>query len=119
MKKFILHLLVNILALYAAAYLVAGINIIAITPTDTFLVLLLAAVIFALCNMVVKPIIKILCLPLTWLTLGAFILVLNGAILYLVGFVVPNYRVETFAAAFLGALLISIINFAAHFLLHD
>jgi putative membrane protein len=61
-------------------------------------------------NMFIKPIIKILTLPINLLTLGLFSLVINGAVFWFLGSFVDGFSVETFYAGFIGALVVSILN---------
>jgi putative membrane protein len=73
---------------------------------------LLAGLVLALINAVVRPVLKVLTLPLTLLTLGLFLFVLNGFCLWLTSAIVPGFDVHGFRAAFLGALLISVVSWA-------
>ncbi len=61
-------------------------------------------------NMFVRPIIKILTLPLNLLTLGLFSLIVNGALFWYLGTLIDGFSVGTFQAAFIGALMVSIFN---------
>jgi putative membrane protein len=101
---FLLRVLVNAVAIYLATALVSGIRV---SSTAT---LLLAALVLAVINAAVRPIMIILTLPLTILTLGLFLLVLNAVCLSLVALVVPGVEVQSFGAAFLGALIISAVS---------
>jgi putative membrane protein len=60
------------------------------------------------CNAFVKPILVLLTLPITILTLGLFLLVINAGLLALVAWVVPNFTIAGFGTALLGAIVISI-----------
>ena len=101
---FVLRLIVNAAALWVAAQLVPGIVVAGLTP------LLLAALVLGLINAVVRPILLVLTLPLTLMTLGLFIFILNAFCLWLTSRIVPGFVVETFAAALLGALVVSIVS---------
>ena len=101
---FVLRLIVNAAALWVAAQLVPGIVVTGLTP------LLLAALVLGLINAVVRPILLVLTLPLTLVTLGLFIFVLNAFCLWLTSRIVPGFEVHTFAAALLGALVVSIVS---------
>ena len=72
---------------------------------------LLAALVLGVINALVKPIFVILTLPITILTLGLFLLVINALLLRLAAALVPGFTVRSFGAAFLGALLLSIFSF--------
>src|SRR5207249_4296051 len=73
---------------------------------------LLAGLVLALINAIVRPILKLITLPLTLLTLGLFLFVLNAFCLWLTSAVVPGFDIHGFRAAFLGALLISVVSWA-------
>ncbi len=109
--KFLLNWLITAAALYAAVSLISGI---AVSGTGT---LLLAALVFGLVNSVIKPILLILTLPITVVTLGLFYLVLNGLLLYLVAALTPGFTIATFGAAFLGALVVSIVATLLHLII--
>lgn len=96
--------LLNALALLAVAYYVPGIHL------AGFGVALIAAVIIGLINLLIKPILVILTLPVTILTLGLFILVINGFLFWGVGHVLQGFNVETFQAGIIGALAYSIAS---------
>ncbi len=106
--RFLLNWLITAAALYAAVELIQGI---AVVSTGT---LLLAALVFGLVNSVIKPILLILTLPITVVTLGLFYLVLNGLLLYLVAALTPGFTIASFGAAFLGALVVSIVATLLH-----
>ena len=101
---FLVRLVVNAAALWVAAQLVPGIVVTGLTP------LLLAALVLGLINAVVRPILVILTLPLTLITLGLFLFVLNAFCLWLTSRIVPNFDVQTFGAALLGALVVSLVS---------
>jgi len=101
---FLIRVLINAVAIYVATALVAGIHV---STTGT---LLLAALVLALINAAVRPVMIILTLPLTILSLGLFLLVLNAVCLLLVALLVPGVEVRSFGAAFLGALIISVVS---------
>jgi len=80
---------------------------------------LLAGLVLALINAVVRPVLKVITLPLTLLTLGLFLFVLNAFCLWLTSAVVPGFDVHGFRAAFLGALLITLVSWALTVFLTD
>ena len=71
---------------------------------------IIAAVVIGLVNMLIKPILVILTLPVTILTLGLFILVINGLLFWGVGHVLQGFNVVTFKAGIIGALAYSVIS---------
>jgi putative membrane protein len=105
--KFIIRLLVVVLAIMALPYVIPGIAV------AGFYSALIVAVILGLINLVVKPIVSLVTLPINIFTLGLFGLVVNGAILWFIGAFVEGFTVATFLAAFLGALVVAAVNWAA------
>lgn len=80
-------------------------------------VLVLAALLLGILNAFVRPILMLIALPLLIFTLGLFTLVINALLLYFVGFLLkPNFYVDSFGYAFLGALIISIVSIALNVL---
>jgi putative membrane protein len=95
----------NLLALWVAARLVEGISY------DGFWALALAALVFAVVNLVIRPLIVLLALPAVILTLGIALLFINAFMLWLTGKIVPDFDVaDFFWAAVLGALLVWLVN---------
>ncbi len=80
-------------------------------------VLVLAALLLGILNAFVRPILMLIALPLLIFTLGLFTLVINALLLFFVGFLLkPNFYVDSFGYAFLGALIISIVSVALNVL---
>jgi putative membrane protein len=105
LKKFIQSWLINTLAVLVAVYIVDGIHY--QKPMD----LCVASLLLGILNAVLRPIIMFLALPLLIFTLGLFMLVINGLLLYFVGFMLrPHFFVDDFWSAFWGALIISIVS---------
>jgi putative membrane protein len=102
--SFLKRWLITAVAVALAAQIVHGINY--ATPTG----LILAALLLGLLNAFVRPVMLLLSLPLLIFTLGLFILVINAILLYAVGHVLKDFRVESFWAAFWGSLIISIVS---------
>ena len=92
------------LGVLTASWLLDGIQYES-TPT-----LLIVALVLALMNMVVKPMLVLFALPFVIFTLGLGILLINAVLLYMAGALVPGFEVLTFGTAFLGALIISVIS---------
>ena len=103
---FIVRVLVNAATIALAAALIPGIHLDGATPA------LLAGVVLGLINALVRPMLVILTLPLTLLTLGLFLLVLNGLCLAATAWLVPGFDIDGFLAAVLGALLVSVVSWA-------
>jgi putative membrane protein len=107
MQAFLIRLLINALGLWLAATIVPGI---AIQGVGT---LILAALVMGVVNALVRPVAFILTLPITIVTLGIFLLVLNAAMFALVAWVLPGFTVSGFWAALLGWLIVSIVSWFA------
>lgn len=95
----LVHWVVLAIALWVAAYLVPGVRI------GSWSALLVGAAVLGVVNTVVRPVMTILTLPITVLTLGLFYLVVNGAAFGLAAAVVPGFDVGSWLAAILGALV--------------
>lgn len=106
MTHFALRATIAALGLWLATLIVSGIAI------DKPLTLVLAAVLLGLCNAVVKPILILLTLPATVLSLGLFLLVINGAVLALVAWILPGFSIDGFWTAILGAIVVSLTGIA-------
>ena len=104
--KILLVWLLNALALIAVAYLMPSVSV------ASFWTALVAALILGLVNAVIRPVLILLTLPATVLTLGIFILVINGLLFWFVGSFIEGFRVEGFWAGFFGAILFSIVSWA-------
>jgi putative membrane protein len=85
-------------------WIVPGITI------SSFVTALIASVVIALVNIVIKPVLIFLTLPINILTLGIFILVINALLFMFVAYLVPGVEVDGFWSAFLGALILSILS---------
>lgn len=104
--NFIVQLLISALALYLTTQLYGGVYFEAGT---TLISVLLTALVMGLANALVRPIVAILSLPVTILTLGLFALVINGLMFYLTAALTP-LEVTGFGAAMVGALVLSLVN---------
>ena len=104
MVVFLIHWLVVALGLAAAAYLVPGVTV----ATGTALAM--GALVLGFVNAVVKPVLTLLTLPLTVVTLGLFYFVVNAAAFGLAAALVPGFSVASFWAALLGALVVSLVS---------
>ena len=104
MINFLAHLIVTAVLLLVMAHLVRGVQI------DSFGSALVGALLLGLVNAFVWPVVLLLTLPLTILTLGLFLLVINAFMLQIVAFLVPGIRLRGFGSAFLGALILTLLN---------
>ena len=98
--------ILNAVALLAVAYLMPSIHIANFTSA------LLAALVLGLINTLVRPVLVILTLPVTLLTLGLFYFVLNGLMFWLAGSLLQGFHVDGFIPAVIGAVLYSVIAWA-------
>jgi putative membrane protein len=101
---FLVRLIVNAAALWVAAYLIPGVAIADLTA------LALAALVLGIINAVVRPVLVVLTFPLTLVTLGLFLFVLNAFCLWLTSRLVPGFDIQSFGAALLGSLVISVVS---------
>ena len=107
MRGFLVRLLITALGLWIADQLLPGI---VFTSTGALIV---SALLLGVVNAVIRPILLILTLPLTVLTLGLFILVVNGISLALVAWLVPGFQIAGLAAATLGAIIVGLTSWVA------
>ncbi len=103
---FLIKWLILTVSVMAAAYIIPGMAV------RSFGVALIAALILGLVNIFIKPILVVLTLPITVVTLGLFLLVINALMLYLVGALVKGFVVTGFFPALFGSILISIVSWA-------
>src|SRR5712691_12974091 len=105
MAHLLLRWLINTLALFLLVQFIPGFH------AGSWTTLAIAALVLGLLNAIVRPVLFVLTLPLTILTLGLFLLVLNGIVLELAAWVVPGFGIDSFRWAVLGALLLTVISF--------
>jgi putative membrane protein len=121
--RLIVRLLASAVALAVAAGLVDGISVGPGTNRERALTLLGVAIIFGLVNAIVRPILRLLTLPLVVLTLGLFLLVLNALMLLLTEWIAEQFdlafQVDGFWSAVLGALIITVVSFLINIVLPD
>lgn len=107
MVGFLLRAAITALALWVAGQLLDGIHF------DSNVKLLLAAVLLGVVNAIVRPIAFILTLPITVVTLGLFLFVLNAAMIGLVAWIVPGFTISGFWTAVGGAIIVGLVSWAA------
>ncbi len=108
MTRFIARLCITACALIAVAYFMPGIDVTGIKPA------LIAAFLLGLANAIIRPILIILTLPITILTLGLFIFVINAALFLWIANFVDGFHVEGLLYAFLGSILVSLVSSYVH-----
>ena len=106
--KILLHWFLRAMAIVIAAYLLPGIVL------KSFFVALVVAVVLGIFNTILKPILVVLTLPITILTLGLFTLVINAGMIMLTSRFVDGFHVPNFWTAFLFSLILSLVNAVLH-----
>jgi putative membrane protein len=106
--NFLIRLLVSALAAMLTAYLLPGVKI------DNFITALILALVLAILNLLVKPVLIILTLPVTIVTLGLFLLVINAIIILIASNLISGFRVNGFWWALLFSIVMTIINSFMH-----
>ena len=109
MLGFLIRLLIGALGLWLASELVPGIEVHGVWT------LLGAALLLGIVNAVVRPLLVLLTLPITVLTLGLFLLVINAATLGLVAWMLDNFTIAGFWPALLGAIVVSVTGWLASY----
>ncbi len=104
MRGFLLRAIISAVGLWLASVWVSDVRV------DSVGTLLLAALLLGVVNAIVRPIAFILTLPVTILTLGLFLFVLNALMVWLVAWIVPGFHVDTFKAALLTAIIVWIVG---------
>jgi len=104
MMRLLLIWLINTIALFVLPLILQSVQI------DSFTTALVAALVLGLINTLIRPILILLTLPVTVLTLGLFILVINGLMFWAASDLVQGFQVAGFSSAVLGALLYSVIS---------
>lgn len=101
---FLKMLLINTISIFAAAYLIPGVNV------DGLLTALVVALVMSFLNAIIKPILIIITLPITFVTLGFFLLVINVLMLYMADALVSGFSIAGFWWALLFSIVVSLIN---------
>jgi putative membrane protein len=108
MSPILIHWLVTTIAILVAAYIIPGIRV------DSLGAALIGAAILGILNAVLKPILVILTLPITLLTLGLFLFVVNALVFLLAGNLLSGFHVDSFWSALLGSLVVSVVSYIAY-----
>jgi putative membrane protein len=121
--RFLIRVIVDALALAAAAWLIADITVTEEAREDQVIALVIVALIFGVINAFVKPILKLFSLPFIILTLGLFLLVINAALLLLTSWIAGEiglgFEVDGFWTAVLGSIVITIVSWVLEAVLPD
>ncbi|MHB1024136.1 MAG: phage holin family protein [Desulfobacteria bacterium] len=103
--SFFIRMVANAVAILLIGYLLPQ-----VVNVDGVMAALAAAFVLGLVNAVVRPLFVLLTLPITVVTLGAFLLVINGLLLGLVAYIVPGFHVNGFLGAVIGSILLSVVS---------
>ncbi len=104
MLELLAHLIVTAALLLLVAHLVKGFDL------DGWGSAFLAAIVLGVVNAVVRPLMILLTIPITILTLGLFLFVINALVLWFTAVLAPGFRIQSFGAALLGSLILSGLN---------
>jgi putative membrane protein len=107
MGRFLAHWLTTAAGLGVCSWILPGVHVLSIPA------LLVAGLVLGFVNAIIKPILFVLTLPITILTLGLFYLVVNGTAFGLAAAVVPGFEIDSIGWAILGALIVSVISWFA------
>ncbi len=102
--QFILNLAIHILSVFITAYIIPGVEV------ETIGTAVVVSLVLGIINTFVKPILVILTLPLTIITLGFFYIFINVGVVYLAAYIVPGFMVSGFLSAFMFSLVLSLFN---------
>jgi putative membrane protein len=114
MTRFIVRALIAALGLWLASEIVPGIAV-----PGGWTILLVAAVLLGIVNAVVRPVVVLLTLPATVLTLGLFLLVVNAAMLGLVGWLLKGFVVDGLWAGIFGTVVVGVVSWVGQMLMGD
>ena len=103
--EFVIQLVLSALAVIIAAYIIPGIHV------KNFVNALIVAIVLSLLNVFVEPIMVWLTIPITIVTFGLFLLVINALIIMLAGAIVPGFKVDGFWWALIFSILLSIVTY--------
>ncbi|MDO8322090.1 MAG: phage holin family protein [Phenylobacterium sp.] len=113
MSRFLARVLIAALGLWLAAVVLAGVSY------SGWLDLLLAALLLGLVNAIVRPIVFLLTLPLTILTLGLFLLVVNAAMIGLVALLLPGFTISGLIPGILASIIVGVVSWIGGAVLGD
>ena len=111
--RFLSHFIVTAIALGISAYILPGVHI------TSWVALVVATLVLGFVNSVIRPVLVLVTLPVTVLTLGLFYLVVNGIAFGLAAAVVPGFNLDSFGWAVLGALVVGIASWFVGALVRD
>jgi putative membrane protein len=104
--QLLIRLLINAVAFWLIAKYVPGFHMSGGIWTP-----IIAAVIFGIVNAIIRPIVLLITLPLTVVTLGLFIIIVNALMFWLVTWITPNFKIDGFGPALIGAIIMMVVSF--------
>lgn len=104
---------INIFVLLIVEYLVPGFKF------ESIWAAVVSAVVLGIVNMLIKPVIQIVALPITILTLGIFAFLINVALLWAVAYFVPGFEISSFSTAIIASLVMTLVTWFLHRLIKD
>ena len=109
LKRLLYTWIVNVAAIWVASIFVDGVDY-----SEDYWVLIVAGLVFGLVNFLVKPIVKLLALPVIFLTLGLALFFINLLMLYITSWIVSGFDLNSFMSAIWATLIITIVNWVLH-----
>ena len=109
LRRVIYAWIVNVAAIWIASLFIDGVDY-----ADDYWILIVTGLVFSLVNLLVKPVAKLLALPVVILTLGIALFFVNLLMLYITAWIVPGFELTSFMAAIWATLVITIVNWALH-----
>ena len=113
MFKILSKILIIALAVIGASYFIPGISV------DNYLTAILFALILGIINVLVRPLVMLLSLPIRLLTFGLFTLIVNALMFWLASVLVSGMNIDSFFSAFLGALIVGVVSWAVNLILKE
>ncbi len=109
LRRVLYSWIVNVAAIWIASLFIDGVDY-----SDDFWILIVAGLVFSLVNLLVKPVVKLLALPVVILTLGIALFFVNLLMLYITSWIVPGFELQSFMAAIWATLAVTIVNWSLH-----
>ncbi|HJX46184.1 MAG TPA: phage holin family protein [Patescibacteria group bacterium] len=102
--RVIIKLAINVFALFVVAYLVPGFVLSGLWPA------IVAAIVIGVVNTFIRPILQIIALPISLITFGISAFLINVALLYMVSFIVPGFRIANFLTAIIASIVLALVS---------
>jgi putative membrane protein len=113
MMRQVIRWILNAISLFIVSKLVSGVMV------SDFSAALIAIIVISLLNIFIKPLLILLTLPITILTLGLFTFVINAVLLMLAGVITPGFQVDGFGAALVGSIVFTVVSMLLRSLLSE